>query len=194
VRLLAVAFVAALACAIATPPSAAAKRDVQATLENPAALTRAQGGERVRLAFAMSTAPRLPILDPRGRVPPHPFGALGVYVRVTPSNGGAPAIVSADPPGDRGYPAGRYVADVTVPAGGIRSLAIGLEGYQYVAGHAPRRSDVFFAIVNDPFARTSRVAHARESTSTPWGLLAVGLAAAALLLLAFPRARRRVTA
>ena len=44
-------------------------------------------------------------------------------------------IVPARPPGGaRGYPAGRYVADVTVPRGPIASLAIGLEGYRFATG------------------------------------------------------------
>jgi hypothetical protein len=194
-RVLLATLAAALACAIVVPSLAAAKGDVRATLENPASLTRAQAGEHLRIAFAMNVAPRLPILDPENRVPPHPFGASGVYVRIAPAPGGAPVIVSADPPGHRGYPAGRYVADVTVPPGGIRALAIGLEGYQYVEGGPPRRDDVFFAIVNDPFTAPRASAHAREQTSTPWALLAGALGAVALLLLAYRgRSARRVAA
>jgi hypothetical protein len=186
---------AALACTLAATSPALAKEDVRVTLENPAALTRAHGGERVRIAFAMNVAPRLPIRDPQARVPAHPFGASGVYVRLTPGAGGAPVIASADAPRDRGYPAGRYVADVTVPPGGIRALAIGLEGYQYVAGGPPRRDDVFFPIVNDPFAAAGRIAHAREKTNTPWGLIAGGLTAVALLGLAYRgRGARRAMA
>jgi len=181
-RSLCAALFAAVACALSAAPPALAKEGVVATLENPALLTRAQGGEHLRIAFAMNVAPRLPILDPQDRVPPHPFGASGVYVRVQPAKSGSPLIVSADPPGDRGYPAGRYVADVTVPAGGIRSLAIGLEGYQYVERRAPRRSDVFFAMANDPFVAARAGAHARVGTSVPWGLFAGGLVVVTVLL------------
>jgi hypothetical protein len=188
---------AILAVSLATTPLAHAKGDVRATLENPSQLARAHGGEHLRIAFAMNVAPRLPILDPHGRVPPHPFGASGVYLRFTPAKGGAPVIVASakPPPGARGYPAGRYVAAVTVPPGGIRALAIGLEGYQYVEGGPPRRSDVFFAIVNDPFAAGARgaTAHARDEAIPPWGLLAGGLGVAVLLLLAYRgRGLRRV--
>lgn len=190
------AVVSSLACLLVAATSADGKEGVRATLEYPALLTRAAPGEHVRIAWELNEAPRLPIRGALPRERPVPFGATGVYVRVTGAAGGTPADFPARSPAHPGfgYPRGRYVADVMVPQGGIASLTIGLEGFRYVRGEAPVRSDVFFPIDNDPFAagRATASADAGDGLSPPWGLLAAGLAALAVLggLLA---ARRAVT-
>ena len=155
-----VALIAALGCALLAATPAAGKDGVRATLENPGQLSQAAAGERVRVAWTLGSAAQGPALATPGRIAPRGFGASGVYVRIRGASGAAPQVVSARP----GSPAGRYVADVTIPEGGISSIAIGLEGYRYVRGQAPARADVLFAIDNDPFA----VGSAADGVSAPW--------------------------
>jgi len=155
-----VALIAALGCALLAATPAAGKDGVRATLENPGQLSQAAAGERVRVAWTLGSAAQGPALATPGRIAPRGFGASGVYVRIRRASGAAPQVVSARP----GSPAGRYVADVTIPEGGISSIAIGLEGYRYVRGQAPARADVLFAIDNDPFAAGSTT----DGVSAPW--------------------------
>jgi hypothetical protein len=191
-----VILVAVVAATLAGAAPALAKDGVRATLEDPAALTRAVQGEALTIAWTLNGAPQMPVAGGE-RVPAHPFGASGVYVSVGSAAGGTPAVVAAHPPrGSRGYPAGRYLADVTVPRGGIGSLAIGLEGQRIVTGHAPVRADHFFPIANDPFPANGRRADGRDGSDDglPWAPLgAVVLALALACALALVAISRRAT-
>ena len=106
------------AAAVAALP-AVAKEGVRAVLEEPVNL-RTPPGERLRIQWRL--------LDEEGR----PFGASGIYLRVSRC-GGSPRIVPA-----RGRGRGRYLASVRVPAGGIRKLLVGLQGWRITANRTSR--------------------------------------------------------
>ncbi len=73
---------------------------------------------------------------------------------------------------------------MTVPGGGIASIAIGLAGYRYVAGHTPTRADLIIPIVNDPFPRWSAGPAAGGGADVPWLPIAVLLAVATTVVVA----------
>lgn len=177
----------AATCGLVVAQPAHGKVGVRATLEDPARVAGAEAGERVTIAWALSSGPRMAVPDPSGLSAPEPFGASGIYVRIAGAGGGAPrTFAAAPPPGARVNPTGRYAAVVTVPAGGIASIAIGLEGYRYVDGQPPVRADAFFPIVNDPFTRGAAGTQAGHGTDVPWLLLVAVLVAGT----AFGAARR----
>lgn len=187
--------VGSMACILIAAAPAYGKGDMRAMLENPVQLQRAAPGERVRVAWAMTEA-QPPGLTTPGRVAPRPFGASGVYIRVRGKAGAAPETFAATS-GPLASQAGRYVAVVTVPPGGIAAIAIGLEGYRTLPGQASTRADAFFPIANDPFtvakasvATTSSAAGA----SAPWIPLATGLAVLGMLLAGYRTRVRRRTA
>ena len=184
-RRLQVLLIVGVACILVAAASAYAKDDVRATLENPAQLQRAAPGERVKIAWTLTEAPQLPSLTTPGRVAPRPFGASGVYVRVRGAGGATPKSFAATSPSRARSQAGRYVADVTVPAGGIAAIAIGLEGFRTLPGQAPTRADTFFPIANDPFVVAKAPVTATSSdtgSNAPWAPLAAGLAVLGVLL------------
>lgn len=178
-----------MACALATASPAQGKGAVRATLEHPERLAGAGAGERLTIAWTLRSAPRLGVLDAAGE----PFGADGVYLRVIGAERGARQIVWARPSARlRGHLSGRYLATMTVPGGGIASIAIGLAGYRYVADHAPTRADLNVPIVNDPFPRGSAGPAVGEGADAPWLPIAI-LLAAATTVVAVRHARRRRT-
>ena len=127
---------AATALVAALP--AAGKEGVAATL-----LTRipldAPAGTRVEVAW------RLTYLDHGRR---RPFGAGGVFVRLTSAAGAGAETGFAS--GDGGYR-----ATVVVPEGGIGDVQIGLQGWTNgPAGE--RESDLLFPITNDPLPGAAR--------------------------------------
>jgi len=122
-----VAFLVSMA-AVASP-QALAKEGVVAHLENPAAL-RAPAGTRITLVWTLRA----------GR---QPFGASGMYVRLTGRAGTRTSALAAE------LAPGRYRARVRIPRGGVRAIAIGLQGWS--SGPAgTKRADMFFPIANDP--------------------------------------------
>ena len=123
-RLLGIVVVAVcIAAAVAALP-AGAKEGVRAVLEKPVNLATAPS-ERMRIEWRL--------LDEQGR----PFGAAGIYLRVSRC-GGSPRMVSA-----RNRGRGRYVASVHVPAGGIRKLLVGLKGWR-ITPTRKMRADRYF--------------------------------------------------
>ena len=112
------------AFALAAQP-ASAKEGVRAKLE-----------ASVRLAAAPGTT--IPItwrlVDARGNA----FGAGGIYLRVSRCGGGLRRVKARDLGG------GRFSARVRVPAGGIRRLRVGLEGWRIPAGGTAQRADMLF--------------------------------------------------
>jgi len=177
-RRLCVPLIVSVSCVLVTAACAYGKGNVHATLEDPAQLQHAAGGERIRITWTLREPP------PGGeRAVARAFGASGVYVRLRGAVDSAGQTVRARSAGS----AGRYVAQVTIPEGGISSIAIGLEGFRYVQGTAPARADVFFSIDNDPFISTSTDAEA----TAPWGPLAAGLAALGMLLAGYRMLGRR---
>jgi hypothetical protein len=115
--------------ALAPAPLALAKEGVVARLENPTVL-RAPGGTRVSLIWTLRA----------GR---QPFGASGVYVRLTGRAGTRTTALAAE------LAPGRYRARILIPRGGVRAIAIGLQGWS--SGPAgTKRADMFFPIANDP--------------------------------------------
>jgi len=112
---------------------------------------------------------------------------------VRDADGGGSRIFPASPrDGARAHPDGRYVAEVTVPSGGIASIAIGLEGFRLVQGRPTARADVFFAIGNDPFA-AARSGAREGGAGLPRGPAALVLIGVALLVAATRGAWRRGT-
>ena len=113
---------------------AVAKEDVQATLLTPVQLD-ATPGEEITVAWTLVS------IDDQGKQ--RPFGASGVYIRLSSAVDGEPTIGAAA--GDEG----RYEATVLVPEGGIGSIKIGLQGWMSDPT-GTHRSDVFFPIANNP--------------------------------------------
>ncbi len=186
-------------CILVAAGSAYGKGEVRATLENPAQLQRAAPGERVRIAWTLTEAPQLPSLTTPGGVAPRSFGASGVYIRVRGSAGATPKTFAASSASGAGSQSGRYVAEVTVPAGGITAIAIGLEGFRGLPGQASTtRADIFFSIANDPFTVAKAPVTATSSdtrASAPWIPLAAAFAGLGVLLAGYRTmtARRAVT-
>ena len=169
-KLCAIAHVAALLGAVA-PPAASAKEGVRATLADPAALAHARPGARVPITFELA--------DAGG----HPFGGGGIYLRLR----GARGTVLDIPTQDAGR--GRYVAMVTVPAGGVAAVTVGLPGWRFATGQRPVRADMVFGVTN--FAAAPR--RPPDATAPSWALLAAGAGAGVVALVAVRRRRRTVT-
>ena len=132
-----VALAAAAAVLVAALP-AAGKEGVEATL-----LTRipldAPAGTRLEVAW------RLTYLDHGLR---RPFGAGGVFVRLTSAAGAGAVTEFASGDGD-------YKTTVVVPKGGIGDVQIGLQGWTSGPG-GTRESDLLFPITNDPLPGAAR--------------------------------------
>ena len=89
-------------------------------------------GTSIQVAWAVT------VPDEHGRR--RPFNAIGMFVRLL-SRTGAPATIGFA--SATAHEDGRYDARVAVPAGGIGGVRAGLRG----------STDIFFPVVNDPFAR-----------------------------------------
>ena len=113
----------AAAALLAMP--AAAKEGVRAELDEPVRLGTPPG-ETIKVAWHLA--------DAEGR----PFGAGGIYLRVTRCGGRSPMTVPAT---ERSR--GGYSARLKVPKGGIRRLRVGLRGWR-IMGDRKERADVFF--------------------------------------------------
>jgi hypothetical protein len=118
-----------LLAALAVVSQAVAKDDVIARLENPSAL-RAPAGTTISVIWTL-------------RVGKQAFGASGVYVRLRGRAGTTTSAYGVE------TARGRYRARLHVPAGGTRSIVIGLRGWRSDI-HGTSRADVFFPIANDP--------------------------------------------
>ena len=123
-RLLGILLVAVGLSAAATALPAGAKEGVRAVLEKPVNL-RTAPNERIRIEWRL--------LDEQAR----PFGASGIYLRVSRC-GGNPRVVSA-----RARGRGRYVASVRAPERGIRKLLVGLKGWRITPARK-MRADRYF--------------------------------------------------
>ncbi|MDQ3644706.1 MAG: hypothetical protein M3356_04265 [Actinomycetota bacterium] len=99
----------------------------------------------------------------------HPFTALGVFVRLLSASGGEPVQAV----GIEG-PLGRYVANVTVPEGGVDAIQIGLEGTRTYPGGRTEDADVYFPLDNDPLARRAGTPAPGASQMSPIWLAAGG--------------------
>lgn len=165
------ALIACLACVLLTVPAAQAKDGVRATLDRPERLRDAAAGERLAVAWKLT--------DAAGQS----FGADAINLRVRHAADGATRVVAAR---DGGGP-GLYVADLTIPAGGLDSIAVGLEGMRMVPGRPPARADMIFPVVNDPLG----AARGGEAARPSWGALAVILAMAGLVAAACAGLRNR---
>jgi hypothetical protein len=131
--------IATVVCSLLVAAPAAGKEGVSARLEDPQSLA-APPGATVTVAWTLTY---------REGATRRPFGAGGVFVRLLSASG-------AEPTKARGSgPAGRYVAEVTVPEGGIGGIQFGLEGTRYVGGPPgegrAEDADLYFPLVNDPF-------------------------------------------
>lgn len=142
----------AMLCSLLAAPVVAGKEGVRARLEAPVPLS-AQQGEKITIAWSLFY---------KDRSERRPFGAGGLFVRLLSASGEQPTRAHGE--GRRG----RYVADVTVPEGGIGGIEFGLEGTRYVGGMPDtgraENADVFFPIVNDPFEQQGG---ATPATSSP---------------------------
>jgi hypothetical protein len=174
-------------CVLLAAPAAVGKGDVQARLDTPLPL-EASAGRTITIGWTLSYADRANHGSvARSR---HPFGAGGVFIQVLSASGRAPVKALGE---ERGR--GRYVAQVTVPEGGIGGIKIGLEGIRYIGGRA-ENAPAFFPVVNYPLARppaTSTGSADGDDSSAIW-LAAVGAVAALGVILTLSRAlisRRR---
>jgi hypothetical protein len=150
-RRLVTALVAGALCVLLAAPAAVGKENVRARIDSAVPL-HAAPGKQIRIAWTLS-------FTERGSR--HPFGASGVFVRLLSSSGGEPVKA----PGHK-RATGGFVAEVTVPEGGIRRITIGLEGIRLIGGRS-ENADVLFPVDNDPFAAADRAAkHARDSRSS----------------------------
>lgn len=136
-----------------------------------------------------------------------PFNAEGMFIRLIPTEGDPVEAIG------RQDTLGHYVATVTVPAGGIADVAIGLRG-ESCSGGTCQRSDMLFAIddstmpvfdVSAPAAGagagTAPEAEAPAQPTSPvgtaggvepWGVVGIAAAAAAIFVaLGFLRVRGR---
>ncbi len=178
-RLLLAAAGLILAAAPAAP--ARAKQQTHARLANAAQLRAAAPGTHVQVAWTLDGPARLPVAD-HARI-----RGMAVYALVTAAGGGAVTKVAARPatPGTPGLPAGPYVADVTVPAGGIGAIALDVEATGSSTATAPAGIPIDNAF-------TAAVPGGDRADGPPWAALAAGLAAFAALLAAHAaRAARR---
>jgi hypothetical protein len=126
ISVLIVVVIAAATCVGA----ALAKDGVIARLANPTAV-QAPAATTVSLVWTL-------------RPDKHAFGASGIYVRLRGRTGTTTVAQASE------LASGRYRARVRIPAGGVRSMAIGLIGW---ASNPLRRADHYFPVVNDPTRR-----------------------------------------
>jgi hypothetical protein len=128
-------FLAVALCLAAAGVTLAKGDRVVATLDAPLPVD-ADPGTTVRLGWTLS------ITFDDGSV--HPFLAEGIFIRISPP-GGAPIEVPASSDRD-----GHFVASVTVPRGGLGTVAIGLQGSACRPNAGCTRSDEFFRIAPTP--------------------------------------------
>jgi hypothetical protein len=175
-----ITLIATVVCSLLVVPPAAGKEGVSARLDKPVRLEAASGAT-VRIAWTLTY---------RDGGANRPFGAGGVFVRLSSASGAAPTKAHGS------GPAGHYVAEVTVPEGGIGGIRFGLEGTRYVGGPPgegrAEDADVYFPLLNDPFD-AGDVGSSRTSESSPqtadtnqepsiWLVVVGALGAAGLLL------------
>jgi hypothetical protein len=134
--------VLAVAGAVFAAVPAAAKDGVHATLTTKVPLD-AEPGTTLRIGW------RLAYVE-EGE--PHPFGASGVFVRLSSAAGAASHTGFAAGDG------GTFSAIVAVPEGGIGDIQIGLRGYTSGVRSGP--GDLLFPITNDPLPGKPRAASA----------------------------------
>ena len=127
-RLVPVLLAALLASLVVAFP-AAAKDGVVAHLENPAVVQK-PAGTMVSVVWTLRSGTR-------------PFGASRVYVRLRGRAGKTTSAFATE------LSSGRFRARLGIPAGGTRSVVIGLEGWD-VGANGTTRADEVFPIANDP--------------------------------------------
>lgn len=137
-RRFALAVLATAAAALVAALPAAGKEGVEATL-----LTRipldAPAGARLEIAWTLT-------YRDHGRR--RPFGASGVFVRLTSATGASSETGSTSGSGD-------FRTTVVVPEGGIGDVQIGLRGWTS-GPSGTRESDALFPITNDPLPGAAR--------------------------------------
>jgi hypothetical protein len=172
--------------------SAASKEPTHAVLQNAAQLSQAPAGQRVTVAWTLDTPARFPEPD---YVRSMRSTAMGVYVRVRGRAGSAPLTAAGRPadPATRGYPRGRYVAELTVPPGGLSAIEIGVRQSWAKAGRSPILREDPIAISNDPFAGAAPAAAGGVGEGPSWGMLVGGIGGLVLLLGAVQAQRSRRT-
>lgn len=164
---------AAVLLILAAAPTALAKEGVEARLETPLPLPGSPG-QKVSVAWTLG------YLDEEGNR--RPFNAMGIFVRLLSASGGAPSMTFAGQ-----GPLGHYVAEVTVPEGGVGGIEIGIRGTQCILGEcAP--SGGLFRLENGPLptspvaADPPREPDARGSFPT-WLILISSLSLASMVAL-----------
>jgi hypothetical protein len=123
---------AALVLGLVLVPAAGAKEGLSARLLQPLP-TDPQPSSTIEVSWQLTA------LDGTKRVP---FNAMGVFVRLLDAAGGPSTSALA-----RGasHPDGRYDASVSVPAGGIGGIQIGLHG----------TTDIFAPVEDSPFVQSA---------------------------------------
>jgi hypothetical protein len=168
---------------------ASSKEPTHAVLENAAQLSHAPAGQRVTVAWTLDTPARFP--EPEYTRSMRSPTAMGIYVRVRGRADSAPLTVAGRPadPATRGYPRGRYVAELTVPPGGLSAIEIGVRQWWAKPGGAPILREDPIAVSNDPLAGVGAAAARGVGGGPSWGML-VGVIGGLVLLLGAVEAQR----
>lgn len=148
---------------------AAGKEGVEATLRTRIPLD-APAGTRLDIAWTLT-------YRDHGRR--RPFGASGVFIRLTSAAG-----ASAETGTTSGT--GNYRATVVVPKGGIGDVEIGLRGWSN-GPTGTREADALFPISNDPLPGA-----ARSNAGPPSWVVVIAAASLALLAVLLVVQRRPV--
>jgi hypothetical protein len=168
-RHFALALLATAAVALVAALPAAGKEGVEATLLTSIPLD-APAGTRLEVAWTLT-------YRDHGRR--RPFGASGVFVRLTSAAGAGTETGFTSGHGD-------YTATVVVPKGGIGDVQIGLRGWTS-GPNGTRESDALFPITNDPLPGA-----VRSRAGWPRWLVVLVVAPLALLAVLAVRQRRPV--
>ncbi len=160
-------FIVGALCAVLAAPVAVAKEGVRARLDTP--LPRAaRPGSTSTVAWTLS-------YSHSGER--HPFDAGGLFVRLVSASGGS----STEALGEGS--AGRYVARVVVPAGGIAQVEFGLEGWSSLPNGGSVEADAYFPLEKAPFriAADATLGSSTAAGATDTGAPALVWIAAAVL-------------
>jgi hypothetical protein len=157
---LALILLVSIFASIAGVEGALAKEGVRAELASPIPAD-APPGKNITVAWTLSS------VEGAER---EPFGADGIFIRLTGAPGAAPQEAEVDG-------SGSFVADVEVPVGGIEQVEIGLRGWRTAAGKPRESADMLFPISGQVLTESTPTG---ESAPGPAGLLLLAAGALAV--------------
>ena len=179
------AFIVGALCAVLAAPAALAKEGVRARLDTQVPRA-ARPGSTITVGWTLNYS------ESGER---HPFDADGLFVRLVSASGGSSTKALGE------GSAGRYIARVVVPAGGIAQIEFGLEGWSSLPNGGSVEADAYFPLENAPFriaaaaTRGSSTTAGATDTGSPapiWVAAAVlGCAVATSISVRWLRVRRK---